>query len=161
MALCPADVDHLQACAEKYASELWPQGGGGGGKREATAAHQRYESYKSATTLEDFFQKGGNWTDLKYDFSHGYVLLVGEDGAKHHKNDPSNFARGANPPLILPLQADGAVESPDSREPPCNFKEPPEKRRKIIQELETVRDRLADAYEALGRLTVLLDAVVD
>ena len=131
-------------------------------KPKATAAHQRYESYKSATTLEVFFEKGGTWTDLKYDFSRGYVLLVSEDGAEHHAKGLSHFAKGPDKgPLSLPLQADGADESPDSREPPCTVKEPPEKRRKIIQELETVRDCLADAYEALGRLTVLLDAVVD
>ena len=81
---------------------------------------------------------------------------------EHHAKGLSHFAKGPDKgPLSLPLQADGADESPDSREPPCTVKEPPEKRRKIIQELETVRNCLADAYEALGRLTVLLDAVVD
>ena len=108
------------------------------------------------------FEKGGTWTDLKYDFSRGYVRLISEDGAEHHAKGLSHFAKGPyNGPLNLPIQADGADESPDSREPPCTVKEPPEKRRKIIQELETVRNCLADAYEALGRLTALLDAVVD
>ena len=44
-------------------------------KRAASKSHARYEKYKSATTLADFYARGGTPADIKHDEAHGYLVV--------------------------------------------------------------------------------------
>ena len=44
-------------------------------------SYQRYELYKSATTVQEFKERGGTSADLKHDIEKGFITLNGQDGA--------------------------------------------------------------------------------
>ena len=45
-------------------------------KLPSTRCHSRYENYKSATTLDQVRSLGGTFSDIKYDYAHGYMKIV-------------------------------------------------------------------------------------
>eukprot|EP00435_Cladocopium_sp_Y103_P033152 s3600_g8.t1 len=44
-------------------------------KKIGSKAHERFELYKSATTIHDATAKGANWQDLSTDFERGYLKI--------------------------------------------------------------------------------------
>jgi hypothetical protein len=44
-------------------------------KRAGTAAHARYELYRTGQTVQQFLDAGGRSTDLAWDVAHGHVKL--------------------------------------------------------------------------------------
>ena len=42
-------------------------------KREGTSSRARYETYKAATTFEEYHALGGTTQDLAWDLEHGFV----------------------------------------------------------------------------------------
>ena len=42
-------------------------------------AHDKYEHYKSARTIKEFFTLGGTTKDFKHDSEHGFVRIIGKD----------------------------------------------------------------------------------
>jgi len=49
----------------------------GNPKREGSKSRDRYEAYRSATTVEEYIAAGGTFGDLKYDAEHGYLTVEG------------------------------------------------------------------------------------
>ena len=41
--------------------------------------YDRYDIYKTATTLKDYLDRGGTFEDLRFDFLHNYVFFRGEN----------------------------------------------------------------------------------
>ncbi len=49
----------------------------GNPKREGSKSRDRYEAYRSATTVEEYIAAGGTFGDLKYDAEHGFLSVEG------------------------------------------------------------------------------------
>ena len=60
-------------------------------KRPGTASHARYEGYKSATTMEEFYLQGGMSGDIKNDESKGFMKVdrsgTGQQPQKKKQNE--------------------------------------------------------------------------
>jgi hypothetical protein len=57
-----------------------------GRKREGSQAFQRYEKYKKAKTIGDFYALGGRKVDLQNDFTKELCEITSPDGSIHSKN---------------------------------------------------------------------------
>ena len=55
-------------------------------KRDGSISKERYENYKSSTTYNEFRERGGNGSDITYDFDRGYLVIHSEHAPKHNKN---------------------------------------------------------------------------
>ena len=49
-------------------------------KKKKSKSHARYETYKKAKTLEEFYSLGGKKADYHYDLKRGYLKLLNDDG---------------------------------------------------------------------------------
>ena len=93
-------------------------------KRAGTASYERYERYKTATTLEEMLQLGGTRADYKYDMAKGFlVVLQGSAGAVSRSGGGSAASSsspsqgGASPAEAAPAESAPAARSLRRRRP--------------------------------------------
>ena len=43
-------------------------------------SYERYEMYKTAKTIKEYFEMGGSRSDAKYDIDGGYLKIIRPDG---------------------------------------------------------------------------------
>ena len=51
-------------------------------KMKGYEPYKRYEVYKTATTLKEFFDLGGNKEDLRTDLKKGHIVILDDDEEK-------------------------------------------------------------------------------
>ena len=56
-------------------------------KKEGSASWNRYEEYKSAKSIGEFYKLGGKKGDLKNDMNKGYIKIV--ESSQHEPSPPS------------------------------------------------------------------------
>lgn len=54
-------------------------------KKHGSKSYYRYEAYKEAKTVDEYFQLGGSKADLAFDFERGYVKVEPEAGLQAHE----------------------------------------------------------------------------
>lgn len=54
-------------------------------KKQGSKSYFRYEAYKEAKTVDEYFQLGGSKADLAFDFERGYVKVAAEAGLQAHE----------------------------------------------------------------------------
>ena len=74
-------------------------------KRAGTGAHARYEQYKSADSISDFYDRGGTHRDLQHDFLKGLVHFTAPDGT---------VVRNDRPPGKMSTGDTNAVQPPST-----------------------------------------------
>lgn len=65
-------------------------------KRKGTAAHTRYEKYKHAANIKDFFALGRSKRDLRFDWSKGLCKVDGQDYETWLENGTRDEAKEAD-----------------------------------------------------------------
>ena len=86
-------------------------------KRAGTASYERYERYKTASTLEEMLQLGGTRADYKYDMAKGFLVVLQGSAGAVSRSGGGSAASSSSPSQgdAAPVEAAPAESAPAAR----------------------------------------------